>query len=63
MIMIEYFIEITNINIDELLRFFKTFIPKRDISIFKICKNVFITHERDSKLLTMYNFYYSNHRS
>ena len=32
------------------------------MSIFKICKNVFIKHGRDSKLLKMYNFDHLNHR-
>ena len=42
-------------------KFFKHFFPKRVISL-KIRKNVFITHERDSKLLKIYNCEYSNHR-
>ena len=42
--------------------FSKLIFPKHVISIFKICKNVLITHERDSKLLTMYHFDYSYHR-
>ena len=44
-----------------IIRHFKLFFPKRVISIFKICQHVFILNERDSKLLTIYNFDYLDH--
>ena len=44
------------------LKVFQQLFSKTRISIFKICKNVFITHEIDSKLLKMYDFDYLNHR-
>ena len=55
--MVESSFEITYISIN--LKIF--LLPKRVISIFKICSNAFITYLKDSKLLTMYNFDYSDH--
>ena len=61
MITIEYFLKSRIINFDEILDILKLFFPKRVISIFKICKHVFITNERDSKLLKIYYFDYKDH--